>query len=131
MNGTRQHDEDTGWNRVQLSQKRKEEASQFDLRDELLEDGWSVKVDHILAGGKGQRGKMMMSEMHSNGSLVVFAPVIFHEKGTDISVLVQDWNGCLQSRRRFLHQLGDTPVMCQSTAPQGGNLGDEERSKLF
>ena len=57
VKGTRQHDEDIGWNRVQLSQKTKEEASQFDPRDELLEDGWSVKVDHILAGGKGQRGK--------------------------------------------------------------------------
>ena len=32
---------------------------------------------------------------------------------------VQDRNGCMQSRQRFLHQQGDVPVQYQSTAPQG------------
>ena len=37
--GTRQHDEDAGWKRVQHSKKAKEEASQPALREKLLEDG--------------------------------------------------------------------------------------------
>ena len=30
----------------------------------------------------------------------------------------------MQSRQRFLHQLGDVPVQYQSTAPQGGSVQD-------
>ena len=33
-------------------------------------------------------------------------------------------DGCMQSRQRFLHQLGDTPVLYQSAAPQGGKVRD-------
>ena len=37
-------------------------------------------------------------------------------------VLVQDQNGCMQSRQRFLHPFRDTPVFKQSAAPQGGKV---------
>ena len=57
--------------------------------------------------------------MHSNGSLAVLAPIILNERSTQNSVLVQDWNGGMQSWQRFLHQLGDIPVQYHSTAPQG------------
>ena len=36
----------------------------------------------------------------------MLAPIDVKEKGTEISVLVQDRNGCMQSSQRFLHQLG-------------------------
>ena len=50
---------------------------------------------------------MTLAEMHSNGALAALVPVNLNEKGTEISVLVHDWNGCMQSRQRFLHQLAD------------------------
>ena len=65
-----------------------------------------------------KEAKVLMAEMHSNGSLAVLAPINVNEKCTEISVLVQDRNGCMQSRQRFLHELGD------STAPQGGCVKD-------
>ena len=51
-----------------------------------------------------------MAEMHSNRSLAVLAPINVNERSTDISVLVQDRNGCLQSRQR--------------SEPQGGCVKD-------
>ena len=57
-----------------------------------------------------KEAKMLMAEMHCNGSVAVLAPNDPNEKGTEISVLVQVQSGCTQSRQRFLHQLGDTPV---------------------
>ena len=64
--------------RVQHSKKTKEEAIQPATRDKLLEDGWSVKVEHPMADFQRLResvkeAKMMMAEMHSNGSLAVLA----------------------------------------------------------
>ena len=109
-------------------------AGQPAPRDKLLEDGWGVQVEHFLAGlqrlGDGvfmarvKEAKMLMAEMHSNGSLAVLAPITLTEKGAEISVVVQDPNGRMQSRQRFLHQLVDTPVFYQSAAPQGGKVGD-------
>ena len=65
-----------------------------------------------------------MAEIHSDGFLAEVAPTNVNEKGTEISVLVQDQNGCLQSRQRLLHQLGDISVQYQSTPPQEGNVKD-------
>ena len=69
---------------------------------------------------------MLMAEMHSNGSLAVLAQVSLNEKATDISVLVQDWNGCMQSRQRFLHRLGGHSCLLPRVRPalQGGKEGD-------
>ena len=79
-----------------------------------------MKVEYTLAGfTRSSEGvfmasvleaKKMMAELHSNGSLAVLVPVNLDKKGTEICVLVQ--------------QQGDTPVMYQSTAPQGGRVGD-------
>ena len=80
------------------------------------QDGWSgthsggVPSRQSLLG-KRERG----GSVDSNGSLAVLAPINVNEKGTEISVLVQDRNGCMQSRQRFLHQPGDVPVLHQST----------------
>ena len=71
-----------------------------------------------------KEAKERMAEIHSNGFLAELAPTNVNEKGTGISVLVQDQNGCIQSRQRFLHQLGDIPVQYQSTALQKGNVKD-------
>ena len=88
-----------------------------------------MREEHTLAGfHRAKEGiflvsakevKELVAEMHSNGSLAVLAPINVNEKGTEIAVLVQDRNGCTQSRQRFLHHLGDIPVQYQSTAPQG------------
>ena len=119
-----------GWKRVRHSKRTK--VDQPPPRDTLQQDGWSVRVEHSLAGfhrakegifmASVKEAKELMAEMHSNGSLAVLVPINVNEKGTEISVLVQEWNGCMQSRQRFLHQLGDIPVQYQSTAPQGGNV---------
>ena len=42
-----------------------------------------------------------------------------NEKGTEISVLVQDRIACVQSRQRFLHQLGNVT----RTVPEHGTTG--------
>ena len=107
------------WKRVRHSKRTK--IDQPPPRDILQQDGWSVRVEHTLAGfyrakegiflASVKDAKELMAEMHSNGSLAVLAPINVNE------VLVQDLNGCTQSRQRFLHQLGDIPVQYQSTAP--------------
>ena len=107
-----------GWKRVRLSKRTKDD--QPPARDTLQQHGWSVRVEHTLAGfhrakegiflASVKEAKELMAEMHSNGSLAVPAPINVNEKGTEISVLVQDWNTCMQSRQRFLHQHGDIPV---------------------
>ena len=71
-----------------------------------------------------KEAKELMAQMHSSGSLAVLAPINVNEKGTEISVLVQDRNDCVQSRLRFLQQLEDVPVQYQSPAPQGGSVKD-------
>ena len=121
-----------GWKRVRHSKRTK--VDQPPPRDTLQQDGWSVRVEHTVAGfhrakeriflASVEEAKDLMTEMHSNGSLAVLAPINLNEKGTEISLLVQDRNGCMQSCQRFLHQLGDFPVQYQSTAPQGGNVED-------
>ena len=126
----------TGWKRVQHAKKQEGEAGQLALCHKLLEDGWSVNVEqHTLACFQRLRdgvfmanvmeAKMMMSEMHSNGSLTVVAPVNLNEKGAEISVLVQDGNGCMQCRQRFLHQLARVRHRKEEKWEM------EERSKLF
>ena len=50
-----------------------------------------------------KEAKMTLAEMHSSGALAVLAPVNLNEKGINISVRVQDRNGCMQSQQRFLH----------------------------
>ena len=117
------------WKRVSAMK-----AGQPALRDKLLEDGWSVQVEHTLAGLQRLRdgvfmasvkeAKMLMAEMYSNGSLAVLAPITLAEKGAETSVVVRDRNGCMQSRQLFLHQLGDTPVFSRSAVPHGGKVGD-------
>ena len=90
-------------------------------RDKLLEDGWSVKVWHTLAGFQRLRDGVFMASVKEAKMLMaesVLAPINLNENGTEISVLVQDRNVCMQSRQPFLHQLGDTPVTYQSAAPQ-------------
>ena len=94
-----------------------EEESLPVLRDKNS-TGWQESE-----GGSVKEAKMM-AVMHSNGSLAVLAPVNLNEKGTEISVLVQDRNGCMQSGQPYPRPLGDTPVINQSTAPQRGNVGD-------
>ena len=42
-----------------------------------------------------------MAEMHSNGSLAVLAPINLNERRREISVQVQDRNGCMQSPQRL------------------------------
>ena len=82
--------------------------------------------------GKGESSaRMILAEMHSNVALAVLAPVNLNEKGIEISALAEDWHGCAWSRQCFLHQLGDVLVMYGSAAPLGGQVKDEERSKLF
>ena len=121
-----------GWKRVRHSKPVRVDADQPPLRDKLQQDGWSVRHSggiparkrRGLLGKHERESKVLMAEMHSNGSLAVLAPISVNEKGTQISVLVQDRNGRMQSRRRFLQQLGDVPVQYQSTAPQGGFVKD-------
>ena len=59
----------------------------------------------------------------------MLAPVNVSEKGTEMSVPVQDRNGCMESGQRFLHQLGDTHVLCQSgTARRKKREMEDERT---
>ena len=60
----------------------------------------------------------------------MLAPDNLGEKGKEICVLVQDWNGCVQRRQRFLHEPGDTPVLYQSAATQTGKVGDAKQIVL-
>ena len=121
------------------AQRQRQDAARVDAnqpapRDKLQQDGWNVRVEHTLAGfhrakeavllASVNEAKVLFAEMHSNGSLAVLAPINVNEMGTEISVLVQDQNGCMQSRQRFLHRLGDISVQCQSTAPQGRSVKD-------
>ena len=63
-------------------------------------------MEHTLAGfHRAKEGIFLAS-----GSLSVLAPINVNEKRTEISVLVLDRNGYMQSRQRFLRQLGDIPV---------------------
>ena len=57
------------------------------------------------AGWQREKTNITLSEVHSSGALAVHAPVNLNKEGVEISV-VQDQNGCTQSRQRFLHQLG-------------------------
>ena len=60
-------------------------------------------MEHTLAGihrakqgvflASVKEAKVLLAEMHSNGSLAVLAPINVNEKGTEISVLVQDRSG--------------------------------------
>ena len=91
-----------GWKRVRHSKR-----ADVDQPDTLQQDGRSVRVEHTLAGfhrakegivlASVKEAKELMAEMHSNASLAVLAPISVNEKGTEISVLEQDWNGCMQS----------------------------------
>ena len=134
----KQENAEEGWKRVR--QAKRANVDQPPPRDTLQQDGWSVRVENTLAGFRHAKegiflatvkeAKELMLEMHSSGSLAVLAPININEKGTEISVLVQDWNGRMQSRQRFLHQLGDVPVQYQSTAPQGGSVQDGGTSQI-
>ena len=86
--------------------------------------GFHRAKEVIFLASVVKEAKERMAEIHSNGFLAELAPTNVNEKGTEISVLVQDQNGCIQSRQRFLHQLGDIPVQYQSTALQKGNVKD-------
>ena len=134
----KQENAEEGWKRVR--QAKRANVDQPPPRDTLQQDGWSVRVENTLAGFRHAKegiflatvkeAKELMLEMHSSGSLAVLAPININEKGTEISVLVQDRNGRMQSRQRFLHQLGDVPVQYQSTAPQGGSVQDGGTSQI-
>ena len=122
------------WKRVRHSKPVRVDADQPLPRDKLQQDAWSVRVEHTLAGfhrakegvflASVKEAKVLMAEMHSNGSLAVLAPINVNEKGTEISVLVQNRNGCTQSRERFLHQLAGVPVQYQSTGTTRGCVKD-------
>ena len=86
--------------------------------------GFHRAKEVIFLASVAKEAKERMAEIHSNGFLAELAPTNVNEKGTEISVLVQDQNACIQSRQRFLHQLGDIAVQYQSTALQKGNVKD-------
>ena len=129
--GDQRQDAEEGWKHVRHSKTASVDANQPVPRDKLQQDGWSVKVEHTLSFHRAKEwvfmastkeAKVLMAETHSDGSLAVLAPI--NERGAEISVLVQDRNGCVQSWQRFLRQLGAIPVQYQSTAPQGGSVKD-------
>ena len=121
-----------GWKRVRHSKPVRVDADQRPPRDKLQQDGRSVRVEHTLAGfhrakegvflASMKEAKVLMEEMHSNGSLAVLAPINVNEKGTEISVLVQDRNGC--ACRAVSASAGDVPVLYQSTSPIRGCVKD-------
>ena len=86
--------------------------------------GFPPRQGGIFLASVVKEAKERMAEIHSDGFLAELAPTNVNEKGTEISVLVQDQNGCLQSRQRLLHQLGDISVQYQSTPPQEANVKD-------
>ena len=45
--------------------------------------------------------------------------------------LPEDRNGCVQSRQRFLLQLRDVSVMCQSVSFQDGRVKHVETTQIF
>ena len=56
----------------------------------------------FLTSVKGS--KMTLAEMHSIGALEVFAPVNLNERSTESTALVQDRDGCTQSRLQHLEE---------------------------
>ena len=86
--------------------------------------GFPPRQGGIFLASVVKEAKERMAEIHSDGFLTELAPTNVNEKSTEISVLVKDQNGCLQSRQRLLHQLGDIPVQYQSTALQKANVKD-------
>ena len=63
-------------------------------------------MEHTLAGFHDARervsmasrkeAKVLMAEMHSNGSLAVLAQIHLVERSAEISVVVQERNGCMR-----------------------------------
>ena len=82
--------------------------------------GWLPTFERRCLLGKCERGEDVDGRNVPTG----LWQCLLHEKDTEISVPMQDRNGSMQSRQRFLHQLGSTPVIYQSAAPQGGKVGD-------
>ena len=82
--------------------------------------GFPPRQGGIFLASVVKEAKERMAEIHSDAFLAELATTNVNEKGTEISVLVRDQNGCLQSRQRLLHQLGDISRTVPEHATTGG-----------
>ena len=108
--------------------------------DKILEDGWSVKVEHTLAGFHSNvRGRVSSWQKCESGEDDDGGNALqrVHDSACSSQGCRNRCAGagperlCMQSRQRVLHQHRDTSVMCQSTAPHRKKWETEERSNLL
>jgi hypothetical protein len=99
-------------------------------KDVLVAAGWSKAVlsslEAVRPTSEGvylattSEAKQLVAEVRSQGALAVLSLVEVGDvgKGTWLSVLVTDKNGLQQVRRRWLTQLGTSPVEYMPDAPK-------------
>ena len=74
-------------------------------------------------------GKKLVNELKGEGPLAILVPTNISGTGEEVHVLVEDPSGRWQTRRRFMIQLGMTPVTYMEGKPNKSIVSDS--SKLF
>ena len=103
-------------------------------RDVLENGGWSKPVLNVLGAVRpdsegvflatSAEAKQLVAEVRAQGSLAILSPIEFGDtvQGAWTSVLVKDKNGRQQVRRRWLVQLGTSPVLYTPDAPKAAAI---------
>ncbi len=117
----------SSWKTVKKA-KTETSGSNVGGKDVLESEGWSVPVRACLADLNATtpgiclvstaEAKRALGDLRGDEPMAILAPMNVNEEGTEMPVFVTDKNGRIQTRVRYLFQLGPEPVTFCSSAPQ-------------
>ena len=111
-----------------------------ETRDKLLPNGWSVPVKQSILEMKSSEpgiclvstadAKNIAKELKGDHALAVLSPSNITGVGEEVNVLVEDPSGRWQTRRRFMLQLGTSPVVYMEGKPRKSVIADSVKVVL-
>ena len=118
-----------GWTPVKPSK-----SSNVDGKDKSLANGWSVPIINSVAEMSSTspgicltstaEGKQLVKDLKSELALAILVPSNITGSGEEVHVLVEDPSGRWQTRRRFMIQLGTSPVTYMEGKPKKAIVSD-------
>ena len=125
----------SGWKPVKSAK-----SSGSEIRDKLLQNGWSVPIKSSVTEMSSStpgiclvsnvEARKIVKELKGEHALAILSPSNITGSAEEVHVLVEDPSTRWQTRRRFLIQLGSTPVTYMEGKPKKSFVADSVKVVL-